>query len=306
VTIERRFVEEGKKKMLIKEYIKKETERAGFGGVEIQRTPMGTILSVVTERPGIIIGRAGKNINSLTKNIAEKFEIENPQLEITEIGAKASLNAQIMAQKVAAALERGWHFRRIGHSTVRRIMESGARGCQIIISGKITGARHRTEKFTEGHIKYCGEVAKVVMDEAEAVAKKKLGVLGVKVRIMKPHALLPDEIEIREAKGEEKEETKQEEKKTETKQKPKKTETKQKPKKTETKQKPKKTETKQKPKKLTDVEGIGIKTAEKLKKAGISPDELFDLEIEELADIGKIGKKTAKKIMDKLKENENN
>ena len=279
MTIERRFVEEGKKKMLIKEYIKKETERAGFGGVEIQRTPMGTILSVVTERPGIIIGRAGKNINSLTKNIAEKFEIENPQLEITEIGAKASLNAQIMAQKVAAALERGWHFRRIGHSTVRRIMESGARGCQIIISGKITGARHRTEKFTEGHIKYCGEVAKVVMDEAEAVAKKKLGVLGVKVRIMKPHALLPDEIEIREAKGEEKEETKQEEKKTET---------------------------KQKPKKLTDVDGIGIKTAEKLKKAGISPDELFDLEIEELADIGKIGKKTAKKIMDKLKENENN
>jgi small subunit ribosomal protein S3 len=109
VTIERRFVEEGKKKMLIKEYIKKETERAGFGGVEIQRTPMGTILSVVTERPGIIIGRAGKNINTLTKNIAEKFEIENPQLEITEIGAKASLNAQIMAQKVAAALERGWH-----------------------------------------------------------------------------------------------------------------------------------------------------------------------------------------------------
>jgi small subunit ribosomal protein S3 len=299
VTIERRFVEEGKKKMLIKEYIKKETERAGFGGVEIQRTPMGTILSVVTERPGIIIGRAGRNINLLTKNIAEKFEIENPQLEITEIGAKASLNAQIMAQKVAAALERGWHFRRIGHSTVRRIMESGARGCQIIISGKITGARHRTEKFTEGHIKYCGEVAKVVMDEAEAVAKKKLGILGVKVRIMKPHALLPDEIEIREGKDD-KEETKEEPKKKETKQ-----ET---PKKKETKQEtPKKKETKQEtPKKLTDVEGIGIKTAEKLKKAGISPDELFDLEIDELADIGKMGKKTAKKIMDKLKKNESN
>ena len=279
MTIERRFVEEGKKKMLIKEYIKKETERAGFGGVEIQRTPMGTILSVVTERPGIIIGRAGRNINALTKNIAEKFEIENPQLEITEIGAKASLNAQIMAQKVAAALERGWHFRRIGHSTVRRIMESGARGCQIIISGKITGARHRTEKFTEGHIKYCGEVAKVVMDEAEAVAKKKLGVLGVKVRIMRPHALLPDEIEIREDKDEVKEEIKEQ---------------------------PKKKDTKEQPKKLTDVDGIGIKTAEKLKKAGISPDELYDLEIDELADIGKMGKKTAKKIMDKLKENENN
>ena len=61
-----------------------------------------------------------------------------------------------MAEKLAFALERGWHFRRAGHSTVRRIMDNGARGCQIIVAGKLTGERHRTEKFKEGYIKFCG------------------------------------------------------------------------------------------------------------------------------------------------------
>ncbi len=196
MAIERKFVVEGERRMLIKEYLKKETERAGFGGIEIQRTPMGTLISLLTERPGIIIGRGGKNINRLTNDLAEKFNMENPQIEIEEVGNKAPLNGQIMAHKVAMALERGWHFRRVGHSTVRRIMGSGARGCQVIISGKITGVRHRTEKFTEGHVKYCGEVAKEVMDVGMAVAKKKPGVLGVKVRIMGPKAEMPDEISI--------------------------------------------------------------------------------------------------------------
>ncbi len=196
MAIERKFVVEGEKRMLIKEYLKKETERAGFGGIEIQRTPMGTLISLLTERPGIIIGRGGKNIKRITDDLADKFDIENPQIEIEEVGNKAPLNGQIMAHKVAMALERGWHFRRVGHSTVRRIMGSGARGCQVIISGKITGARHRTEKFTKGHVKYCGEVAEETMDIGMAVAKRKPGIMGIKVRIMNPGAKMPDEVDI--------------------------------------------------------------------------------------------------------------
>jgi small subunit ribosomal protein S3 len=299
MTIERRFIEEGKKRMLIREYLKKETERAGFGGLDIQRTPMGTILSMITERPGLVIGRGGKNIDSLTKMLSAKFDIENPQLEIEEIGNKASLNAPIMAQKVAAALERGWHFRRIGHSTVRRIMESGARGCQIIISGKITGARHRTEKFTQGHIKYCGETAKNVMDEAVAVAKKKLGVLGVKVRIMRPEASLPDEIKIADTAQPKAAVPEAEKKPVAEKPKAAVPEAEKKP----VAEKPKAAVPESK-KKFVDIPGVGEKTAEKLKKAGIAPDELLDMSIDTLADVDGIGKKTAKKIKESIKENE--
>lgn len=77
-------------------------------------------------------------------------------------------------------------------------MESGARGCQVIISGKLTGERHRTEKFREGHIKYCGEPKQLFMKIGFAVAKKKPGIIGIKVQIMWPDARLPDEIRIRE------------------------------------------------------------------------------------------------------------
>jgi small subunit ribosomal protein S3 len=101
-----------------------------------------------------------------------------------------------MAEKLANALERGWHFRRAGHSTVRRIMENGARGCQVIISGKLTGQRHRTEKFKDGHIKYCGQAKLNFMHQGFAAAKLKPGVIGVTVQIMDPNAKLPDEITI--------------------------------------------------------------------------------------------------------------
>jgi small subunit ribosomal protein S3 len=193
---ERKFIKENAKRSLIKKFLLKEIEGAGFGGMSIQRTPIGTRVNILVERPGMVIGKSGVKIRELTETIKTQFNVDNPQIEIQEAGSHASLNAQIMAEKLAEALERGWHFRRAGHSTVRRIINAGAKGCQVIISGKLTGERHRTEKFTEGHVKYCGETAKQIMDVGFAVAKLKPGVLGVKVRIMRPDAMLPDEIKV--------------------------------------------------------------------------------------------------------------
>lgn len=194
---ERKLVTENIRRVLLKEYIRKETEKAGFGGLDIQRTPMGTRITLVAERPGMIIGQRGASIKDLTDVVENRFKFDNPQIEVQE-DQNPNLNPHIMAQKLASAIERGWHFRRAGHSTVRRIMESGARGCQVIISGKLTGERHRTEKFREGHIKYCGEPKQIFMHIGFAVAKKKPGIIGIKVQIMWPDARLPDEIRIRE------------------------------------------------------------------------------------------------------------
>ena len=192
---ERKIVEEKIRRILLKEYLMARTRRAGFGGLDIQRTPMGYRVTLVTERPGLVIGRKGATIKELTRAVEAKFGFENPQIEVQEV-ENASLNSQIMAEKLASALERGWHFRRAGHSTVRRIMGAGAKGCLVVISGKITGQRHRMEKFKAGHIKFCGEPKQLWMREGFAVAKVKLGVIGVKVQIMDPRARLPDEIEI--------------------------------------------------------------------------------------------------------------
>jgi len=192
---ERKFITENIRRALLKEYIRKETERAGFGGLDIQRTPMGTRIILTAERPGMIIGRKGGTIKELTDNIEHKFKFDNPRIEVQE-DPDPALNPDIMAQKLASALERGWHFRRAGHSTVRRIMDAGARGCQVVISGKLTGERHRTEKFREGHVKYCGETKKQWMKMGFAVAKKKPGIIGIKVQIMDKNARLPDEVHI--------------------------------------------------------------------------------------------------------------
>ncbi len=192
---ERKFVAENVRRVLLKEYLMKEVSRAGFGGLEVQRTPMGTRIALSTERPGLVIGRRGQTIKNLTTVIEERFGFENPQIEVNEV-ENVSLNAQIMAEKLAFSLERGWHFRRAGHATLRRVMDAGARGCYIIVAGKLSGQRHRTEKFKEGSIKYCGEPKLDFVDHGFAVAKLKMGVIGVTVEIMQNSAKLPAEINV--------------------------------------------------------------------------------------------------------------
>ena len=195
---ERKFIAENIRRVLLKEYLMKEVSRAGFGGLDVQRTPMGTSVILATERPGLVIGRRGQTIKTLTTVIEERFGFENPQIEVHEV-EDPNLNAQIMAEKLAYSLERGWHFRRAGHSSVRRIMESGAKGCHIIIAGKLTGQRKRTEKFKDGYIKFCGEPKLVFMSKGYAVAKMKQGIIGVTVEIMRADARLPADITVRSA-----------------------------------------------------------------------------------------------------------
>ena len=184
-------------RQLVREYLLKETERAGFGGLSFNRTPEGTKVTLQAEQVGRVIGRRGKVIHDLQRRLQEDFELDNPQLEVEEI-EESRTNAQVMASRLASSLERGWFFRRAGHSTVQNIMDAGARGCIVILSGKITGARHRVEKFQKGHIKYCGETALQFMDVGFSTAVKKLGTIGCTVRIMRPGTKLPHEIAIQE------------------------------------------------------------------------------------------------------------
>ena len=189
------MIKERVRRAQVHDYVQKKTSRAGFGGLSIQRTPLGTHVRIAAERPGLVIGRKGSDIQKLTEELERKFGYENLQVEAGEVNNFA-LNPLIMAAKVANALERGWNYRRAGNSMLQRIMDSGARGCQITIAGKLTGLRHRTEKFLSGHIKFCGETALELMDVGIAQAKLKPGTIGVKVAIMHPDAKLPDEIEV--------------------------------------------------------------------------------------------------------------
>jgi len=195
LAVEKKFVQDGFKKAMIDEFFLEKLERAGYGGMDINRTPMGTQITIRAEKPGMIIGKSGKMIRKFTRDLDVRFKLDNPQIDVQEV-KKPELNAQMMATRLANALERGWYFRKAGQSTLQRIMDSGAMGVEIVIAGKLTGPRKRTEKFIAGYIKHCGKPVDEFVDVGYARAKKKLGIIGVKVRVMPPGSVLPDHIEV--------------------------------------------------------------------------------------------------------------
>lgn len=195
MAVERKFVAEGVRRVRVEKYLTKELKRAGFGGMDIQRTPLGTQVTIFAEKPGIVIGKGGKLVRQLTADLATHYDVESPQIEVQQVPNPA-YNAQIMAERLANAIERGWYFRKAGSSILRRVMESGALGCEVVLAGKLTGARARTQKFVEGYIKHSGEPVNTIVEKGYAVAIKKLGTIGVQVRIIPPDARLPDHFEM--------------------------------------------------------------------------------------------------------------
>jgi small subunit ribosomal protein S3 len=195
MAVEKKFVQEGLTKALVHEYLSEELERAGYGGMVMNRTPMGTQITVYAEKPGMVIGKGGKLIRKITRDLDRKFRLDNPQIDVQDVG-RGDLNSQVVANRLASSLERGWYFRKAGQSVLRRVMESGALGCEIVISGKLTGPRSRTEKFVSGYIKHSGKPAEEIVDKGYSVAVKKLGVIGCQVRIIPPGTKLPDDFQI--------------------------------------------------------------------------------------------------------------
>ena len=194
---EQAFIEDGLQRTQIDEFFEEELGRAGYGGMDVAKTPMGTQIVLEAEKPGMVIGKGGKNIRKITTELEERFDMEDPQIDVQEV-EEPDLNARVVADKLANALERGWYFRRAGHTTIDRIMESGALGAEIVLSGKVTGARSRVEKFNRGYIKHNGEPAENVVDSGKGVAVMQLGTIGVNVKIIPPDATLPDDFEVAE------------------------------------------------------------------------------------------------------------
>ena len=194
---EHQFIEDGLRRSQINEFFADELGRAGYGGMDVAQTPMGTQIVLKAEKPGMVIGKGGKNIRKITTELEERFDMDDPQIDVQEVD-EPDLNAQIVADRLANALERGWYFRKAGHTTIDRIMDAGALGAEIVLSGKVTGARSRVEKFNRGYIKHNGEPAEEVVDHGQGVAVMKLGTIGVNVKIIPPGATLPDDFEVRE------------------------------------------------------------------------------------------------------------
>lgn len=190
MAVEKLFVKDGIKESEVEEFLRNMFEKAGYSHTEISRTPLGTRIIVYANRPELVIGRSGRRVNEITIAIKEKFGFENPLIDVKEI-ENPFLDSGIVARRIAKALERGINYKKVANYYLQKVMESGAVGVQIILAGKLA-ARSRTQKFKEGFVAHSGDYAETLVDKGHTQAILKLGVIGIKVNIMKE---MPREVE---------------------------------------------------------------------------------------------------------------
>jgi len=193
--IERKILAQKMKEFRIKEFLSEQFMKTGYSHTKIQRTPLGDKVTIYTTRPGLVVGRKGENIKSLTSVLKNKFKMENPQIEIGEV-ENPFLDAQSIAEKVAYLLERFGPstFKSTGYKTLQSVMDAGALGAEIVIKGKIPSARSKTWRFIDGYIKKCGNISDTKVLIGMATANIKAGSVGIVVKIMPPDVILPDKI----------------------------------------------------------------------------------------------------------------
>lgn len=193
--IERQIINQNMKEFLVKEYLSKELSKTGYSHTEIKRTPLGEKVVIYTTRPGLVVGKKGDNIKRLTLVLKNRFKMENPQIEIGEV-SNPNLDASYMADKIVSTLERfgSKRFKSTGYRSLQEIMDGGAIGAEVVISGKVPSARARSWRFKAGYIKKSGDIAQNKIQKQCAQASLKSGIIGVKVLIMTPDIILPDKI----------------------------------------------------------------------------------------------------------------
>ena len=180
---ERIFIQKAKELVNLQEFIRKQFTQAKCGEIEIQHTPIVTRIVIHTTTPGLVIGTGGEKIRETAELLKQKFKIENPQIDVQKI-MDPDMNPAVVAQAITAAIESGVNYKRLGNQYLQRIMESGAIGCEIVFSGKVSGQRSRTQRFSAGYLKKAGDPAMKDVITGFAVASPKLGSIGITVKIM--------------------------------------------------------------------------------------------------------------------------
>jgi small subunit ribosomal protein S3 len=183
--------------MEINEFLSQALKDAGYGGVEIQKTPVGARITVFVTRPGLVIGRKGTGIKDLMSKLEQRFGLQNPQISVLEV-TNPELNPHIMCNRIAQLIERGTAFRRASMWTLNTVMNSGALGVEVVISGKLRTERAHFEKHTIGVVPKSGDVAGKIVETGITHVLTKMGLMGIQLRIA-TKADLPQEFALAES-----------------------------------------------------------------------------------------------------------
>lgn len=179
------------------EYLASTLKDAGYGDVEVQKTPIGTRITLYVTRPGLVIGRKGTGIKDLTTRLEEKFGLTNPQISVLEVSVP-ELNPKIMCNRIAQLIERGTAFRRAAMWSMNTIMNAGALGVEVAIAGKLRSERAHFEKHSSGVMPKSGHLAEQIVRIGITSVLTKMGLMGIQLRIALKSEL-PQEFEFSES-----------------------------------------------------------------------------------------------------------
>jgi small subunit ribosomal protein S3 len=193
--IERKFITQKIRESQIQEYMAKVLSKAGYSHTEIHNTPLGEKITIYTTRPGLVVGKSGENVKKITAYLKKRFKLENPQIEIGDV-QNPLLDVQYVADRLAYNLERfgAKRFKSIGYKMLQDVMNAGAVGAEIVLSGRIPSARARSWRFSAGYLKKSGDIAVSKVKHSKVSVNLTIGTVGVKVSIMTPDIELPDKL----------------------------------------------------------------------------------------------------------------
>ena len=172
--------------VMIRNYVRNRLKKAGISRIQIERTPKNARITIHTSRPGIVIGKSGKEISQLEEEL-KKITSKDVKILISEI-KRPELDAQLVAENIASQLEGRVSFRRAMKQGITAAMRMGAEGVRVMCSGRLGGAEMaRREQYKEGRIPL--HTLRADIDYANATAQTIYGLIGVKVWICKGEVL---------------------------------------------------------------------------------------------------------------------
>lgn len=183
---EKTFASKLSEDLTIRNYVRSRLKKAGISRILIERTPKRAVITINTSRPGIVIGRSGKEISQLEEEL-KKITNKEVKILINEI-KRPELDAYLVAENIAQQLEGRIAFRRAMKNAITATMRMGAEGVRVMVSGRLGGAEiARREQYKDGRIPL--HTLRADIDYATAVARTVYGVIGVKVWICRGEIL---------------------------------------------------------------------------------------------------------------------
>lgn len=188
ISKKRKFVADGVFYAELNEFLTRELSEEGYAGVEIRATPIRTEIIIRATRTQSVLGEKARRIRELTSVVQKRFNFADGAVELyAERVGNMGLCAQAQAESLKYKLKGGLAVRRACYGVLRFIMESGAKGAEVTVSGKVRAQRAKAMKFIDGYMIKTGHAAQGYIDSAIRHVLMRQGVLGVKVEIMLPH-----------------------------------------------------------------------------------------------------------------------